>query len=91
MHDFVVSSADLFQTFSYSQDVLSAKYEVDLGEDNDAIGSVGGVTYGGKRYTQVCLVSAFRSVGVGGCVNVLKSLGKCTEEWLEWTKGWLHL
>jgi hypothetical protein len=64
MHDFVVSSADLFQTSSYSQDVLSAKYDVDLGEDNDAIGSVGGVTYGGKRYTQVCLVSAFRSVGV---------------------------
>ena len=48
----VVSSADQFA------------FSMHLGEDSDATGSVGVVTYGGKRYRQVCLVSAFRSVGV---------------------------
>lgn len=60
----MVSSADLFRNSLYSHCVMSVKSEGDSGEGGDAEGSVGAVIHNGQRYKQICLVNAFRDVGL---------------------------
>ena len=70
----VVSSVDQFCIISDSAGCMHANLYVlsspavhrvvCMGKPSDAEGSVGAITFNGKRYKQVCLVNAFRGVGL---------------------------